>query len=109
MRKLVMLALLLVLVAPMLALIAPTKPALADDEEWIDVVPKQGTSGFMECHAEAVAAGNHYRYMTYVDPDQDQARTCDYWAREDVSRYFRVRYGIQIDPSSIQITYRLLP
>jgi hypothetical protein len=47
--------------------------------------------------------------MTYVDRDQDQMRTCDYWAREDVTRYFQVRYGIQIDPGSIQITYRLLP
>lgn len=103
MRKLVALTLLL------LALVAPTKPALAEDEEWIDVVPKQGTSGFMECHAEATAGGNHYRYMTYVDRDMDQVRTCDYWAREDVSRYFQVRYGIQIDPSTIQITYRLLP
>ena len=95
--------------ALLLALVAPTKAALAEDREWIDDVPKQGTSGFLECHAAAAVGGNRYRYMTYVDAGQDQIGTCERWAREDVGRYFRVRYGIEIDPSSVQITHRLLP
>ena len=99
----------LVVLALLLALVAPTKAALAEDSEWIDDVPKQGTSGFMECHAEAAAGGHRYRYMTYVDPDQNQVRTCERWARQDIAGYFQVRYGLQIDPSNIQITYRLLP
>ena len=99
----------LVVLALLLALVAPTMPALAEDEEWIDVVPKQGTSGFLECHAEGAAGGNRYRYMTYVDAGQDQLRTCERWAREDITRYFQVRYGLQIDPSNIQVTHRLLP
>jgi hypothetical protein len=99
----------LIVLALLLALVAPTKAALAEDREWIDDVPKQGTSGFLECHAEAAAGGNRYRYMTYVDAGQDQVRTCEGWAREDVTRYFQVRYGLQIDPSNIQVTHRLLP
>ena len=95
--------------ALLLALVAPTKAALAEDREWIDDVPKQGTSGFLECHGEAAAGGNRYRYMTYVDGGQDQVRTCERWVREDVGRYFQVRYGIEIDRSTIQITHRLLP
>jgi hypothetical protein len=102
MRKLGVLALLLML-------IVPAEAAFAADDEWIDSVPKQGTSGFMECHAEATAGGFHYRYMTYVDPSQDQVSTCEFWAREDVSRYFQVRHNLQIDPSIIQITHNVLP
>jgi hypothetical protein len=99
----------LVVLALLLALTASTKPALAEDRQWIDDVPKQGTSGFLECHAEAAAGGNSYRYMTYVDAGQDQVSTCELWAKEDITRYFQVRYGIQIDPSTIQITSRVLP
>ena len=99
----------LMVLALLLALAGPTTRALAEDREWIDDVPKQGTSGFLECHAEATAGGNRYRYMTYVDAGMDQVRTCERWAREDISSYFRVRYGTEIDEGSIQITYRLLP
>ena len=95
--------------ALLLALVAPTTAALADDREWIDDVPKQGTSGFLECHAEAAAGGNRYRYMTYVDAGHDQLHTCERWAREDITRYFQVRFGHQIDPSNIQVTHRMLP
>src|SRR5687767_7930288 len=99
----------LVVLALLLALVAPTKAALADDREWIDDVPKQGTSGFLECHAEAAAGGSRYRQMTYVDAGQDQVRTCERWAQEDITRYFQVRYGLQIAPSNIQVTHLLLP
>jgi hypothetical protein len=99
----------LIVLALLLALVAPTKAALAEDREWIDDVPKQGTSGFLECHAEAAAGGNRYRYMTYVDAGLEQLRTCERWAREDITRYFQVRYGLQIDPSTIQVTHRVLP
>ena len=47
--------------------------------------------------------------MTYVDAGQDQVGTCERWAREDITRYFQVRYGLRVDPSNIQVTHRLLP
>jgi hypothetical protein len=97
----------------LLGLLFVPGPAAAEEIAWAPEVPKGMDAGIV-CMAEATFAGNSYRYTNYVAADADeppdrerrwQISYCERIAREDVVRLFLVRWGQEIDPASVRITW----
>jgi hypothetical protein len=106
-----------------LPLVTPA-PALAEsaggsaecgvrDIDMVSVMVKGRTDGMIATvdHTEhARGCSQTVRLKTLIGTGRDesygypgQAGNCEFYAREDVSRTFRYYFGVEVDPSSIQV------
>lgn len=92
--------------------------AYADDVTYEEGAPKQGYSGFLRCEGYAKAGGDSYTNIYYEGFDADQPvaserkwqiSECDMVARRSVVGYFKYTKGVDIDPASVKVSYRLMP